>query len=58
MHEAGHPKPRLYDNQEGWDGDGVGGGFRMEGTHVYLWQIHIDTQQKNTHNIVIVLQLK
>ena len=29
--------------------DGVGreagGGFRMEGTHVYLWPVHIDVWQ-------------
>ena len=22
MHEAGHPKPVLWDNPEGWDGEG------------------------------------
>ena len=32
MHEAGHPKVVLWDNQEGWDGEG-GGGFRLGGTH-------------------------
>jgi len=29
MHEAGHPKPVLWNNPEGY-----GGGFRTGGTHV------------------------
>ena len=29
MHEAGHPKPVLWDNLEGWGGEGGGGGFRV-----------------------------
>ena len=29
-HEAGHPKPVLWDNPEGWDGEGDGG-FIMRG---------------------------
>jgi len=33
MHEAGHPKPVLWDNSEGWGGWEVGRGFRME--HIY-----------------------
>ena len=49
MHEAGHPNPALWDNPEecGWEG---GGGFRIGGTHVYLWPIDLDG--KNHHNIV------
>ena len=27
MHEAGHPKPVLWDNPEGWGGEGGGRGF-------------------------------
>ena len=36
MHEAGHSKLVLWDNPEGWGGEGreVGGGFRMVG-HMY-----------------------
>ena len=41
MHEAGHPKIVLWDNQR----DGVerksGVWFRMGGTHVYLWLNHV-----------------
>ena len=41
MFDAGNPKPVLCDNLEEW-GVGVGRGFRREGTHVYLWVIHVD----------------
>ena len=29
MHEAGHSKPVLWDNPEGWGGEGGGKGFKM-----------------------------
>ena len=45
MYEAGHPKLVLRDNPEGLGGREVGGEFRMEGTHVSLWPIHIDVWQ-------------
>ena len=51
MHEAGNPKLVLWGNPEGWGGKyrmEVGGGFRMEGTHVYLSPIHTDIWQKLT----------
>jgi len=33
MHEAGHSKPVLWDNSEGWGGEGGGrGGVRMGDT--------------------------
>ena len=28
MHEAGHSKPVLWDNPEGWGGEGAGRGIR------------------------------
>ena len=36
MHEAGHPKLVLWDNPEGWGGEG--GGWRVQdgGTYVHL----------------------
>ena len=34
----------FCDNLEWWDG--VGGRFKREGTHVYLWLIHVDLWQK------------
>ena len=33
MHETGHSKPVHWDDPEGWDGQGGGGGFRM-GEHM------------------------
>ena len=56
MHEAGHPKPVLWDNPAGKWGSGGGRSVQDGGTHVYLWPIHADVWQKN-HNIVIILQL-
>ena len=32
MHEAGHSGPVLWDNPEGWDGEGGGGWFMMGDT--------------------------
>ena len=34
MHEAGYPKPVLWDNPEGWGGER--GGRGQEGGHIYL----------------------
>ena len=49
----------LCDNLEGWDGVGVGGKFKREGTCVYLWLIHADICQRATQNCkAIILQLK
>ena len=40
----------------GWE---VGGGYKREGTYVYLWLIHVDAWQKPTQYCkAIVLQLK
>ena len=36
MHEAGNPKLVLWDNPEGWGGEGDGSGVQDGGTHVYL----------------------
>ena len=35
MHEAGHPKPGLWDNPEGEGGEGGGKGLLI---HVDVWQ--------------------
>ena len=57
MHEAGHSKPALWDNPEGWGGEGGGKEVQDGGTHVHPWLIHVDVC-KNHHSIVIILQLK
>ena len=54
MSEAGHPKPVLGDNPEGWGR----GWFGIVGTHVYLWPIHVHVWPKKHYNIIIILQSK
>ena len=45
MYDAGNPKPVLCDNLEGWEiGRDMGGGFKREGTYVYLMPTHADVQ--------------
>ena len=62
MHEIEPPKVLLWDNPEGWGGEGGRrevGGLRMGGTHVYPWLIHVYVWQKSSHYCkVIILQLK
>ena len=48
VHESGHSEPVLWYNPEGWGGQGGGRGFRMGGTHVHLWLIHVDVWRKPT----------
>ena len=36
MHEAGHPKPSSGTTQRDRVGREMGGGFRMEGEHMYI----------------------
>ena len=40
------PKSVLWDNQEGWDGEGDGRGFQVGGIHVHPRVIHVDVGQK------------
>ena len=51
MHEAGHSKPVLWDNPEGWGGRKVGGGFGMGG-HMYTCGWFMSMYDKNHHNTV------
>ena len=51
MHEAGHPKLVLWDNPEGWGGEGSVCGVQVGLTPVHLWLIHVNVWQ-NHHNIV------
>ena len=46
MHEAGHSKLVLWDNPEGWDGEGVWRGVQDGGTHVHPWLTHVCVRQK------------
>ena len=59
MHEAGHSKPVLWDNPEGWGGEKGRMGVKDEGTHTYPWLIHVNVWQKPPqYCTVISLQLK
>ena len=42
MHESGRSKPVLWDNPEGWDGEGGGKEVQDAGTHVRTQLIHIN----------------
>ena len=52
MYDAGHSMPVHCDNLEEWHGEGGGGGgFKREGTYVYLCQFML-MYGKTHHNIV------
>ena len=54
-----NPKLVFCDNLKVWGGEGGERVFRREGTHVYLWLIHVDVWQKlSQYCKVIILQLK
>ena len=40
IHEAGHSMPMLWDNPEGYGGEGGGRGVQDGGARVHLWLIH------------------
>ena len=57
MHEAGHSKPVLWDNPEGWGREQDGRGVQ-DGGHVNTHGWFMSMYDKNHHNTVISLQLK
>ena len=59
MNEAENSKLVLWDNPEGWDGEGGKRRVQDGGTHVHSWLIHVDVWQKPPQYYkVISLQLK
>ena len=46
MYEAGHSKPVLWDNPEGWGGEEDGKGVQDGGTHVHPWLIRVNVCKK------------
>ena len=52
MHEANHQNLVLWDNPEGWGGEG--GGSDGE-THEHLWLIHADVCQKPPHSCKAII---
>ena len=55
MHEARHPNLVLWDNPEGWGGEGEERVVQYEGTHVYLWLIHVDIWQKPSQYCKVII---
>ena len=51
MHEAGHPKPVLWDNPEGYGGEGGERGAQ-HGGNMYTCGWFMSMYGKNHHNIV------
>ena len=47
MHERGCSGLVQWDDPEGWDGEGRGGGLGW-GTHVHPWLIRVNVWQKTT----------
>ena len=45
IHKAGHSKPVLWDNPEGWGGEGGGGGGSGWTDTCTPWLIHVDVWQ-------------
>ena len=59
MHKAGCSKLVLWDNPEGWGGEGGRRGFQDGVIHVHPWLIHVDVWKKPSQYCkVIILQLK
>ena len=56
MHETGCSGLVLWDDPEGWDGEGREG--VQDGEHMYTHGWFMWMYGKNDHNIVINLQLK
>ena len=51
MHETGHSKPVHWDDPEGWDGEGVGGGLGQGDTCTPMAD-SCQCMAKKTHNII------
>ena len=51
MPDTGCSELVHWDDPEGWDGEGCGGGGSGWGTHVHPWQIHVNIWQ-NQNSIV------
>ena len=59
IHEAEHLKLKLWDNSEGWGGEGSERVVQDQGTFVHPWLIHLNVWQKPPQYCkVISLQLK
>ena len=58
IHEAGHSKPVLWDNPEGWGGEGEGRGVQDGGTCAPVADSYRCMAKTTNYCKVIILQLK
>ena len=59
MPEAKHSKLVLWDDPEGWAGEGGKRGGSGWGTHVHPWLIHVNVWQKSPQYYKsVILQIK
>ena len=59
IHEAEHSKLVLWDNSEGWEGEGSERVVQDGGTLIHSWLIHLNVWQKPPQYCKIIsLQLK
>ena len=59
MHEAGHSKPVVWDDQRNGVAREVGGAFRMGASHIHPWLVHVKVWQNHHNNVKLTsLQLK
>ena len=58
MHEAGHSKPTLWDNPEGWGGEGGGKGIQDRGTRASVGDSYRCMAKTTKYCKEIILQLK
>ena len=50
VHDAGHPKPVLWDNPDQWGEEGGGRGIQDGGEHMYTCGRFTMMYGKNHHN--------
>ena len=48
IHDTGHAKLMLWDNPEGWGGEGSKKGVQDGETHVHPWLIHVNVAKATT----------
>ena len=52
MHDSGRSGPVLWDDPEGWEGEGGGGGVVQDGGHMYPHGCFMLMYGKNHYSIV------
>ena len=52
MHDSGRSGPVLWDDPEGWEGEGEGGGVVQDGGHMYPHGCFMSMYGENHYSIV------